>query len=328
MADKDETIEYVVEGEEPIVTAEAETENDLTGGEVDENTVDADSIASDNTNADNDDNDDDETLHADATDDERSAIRERRKKERQERKQRMREREDTLRRELAAQNETITRLSQQLNEIQRRNVGGDMAKIVEAKRQVVSVYEQSKLDVQSATEKGDGRAVAEATERMIKARDNFNELDRIEKSFKAGSTRPQPLDPRLVEHAQQWTKANPWYDAQGKNTDSKIVMAIDNALADEGFDPTTKQYWDELDNRVKKYLPHRANRAIITSKPRNVVGSSSRDTPRSSSSDNGVFKLSKERVQAIKAVGAWDDINARNAMIKQYRDYDRANKGA
>ena len=85
----------------------------------------------------------------------------------------------------------------------------------------------------------------------------LDELTRVEKAFQSRQAAPQPLDPRLVNHAQRWMERNKWYDPTAKDQDSRIAMTLDQQMANEGWDPTTQQYWEELDNRLQKYLPHR-----------------------------------------------------------------------
>ena len=46
-----------------------------------------------------------------------------------------------------------------------------------------------------------------------------------------------------------------------------------------------------------------------------------------SSAKPGTITLSRERVQAIRDAGAWDDVDKRNKMIRAYAQYDRENKG-
>jgi hypothetical protein len=38
------------------------------------------------------------------------------------------------------------------------------------------------------------------------------------------------------------------------------------------------------------------------------------------------FRLSPDRVAAIKEMGAWDNLELRSKMIKSYAKYDRENK--
>jgi len=258
----------------------------------------------------------------DETDAEREAIRERRRAERARKKERVHEREDTLKRELASRDSVINQMREELNIIQRKNSGSELAQIDNSKREAAQAYQHFKDQIRLGTEQGDGDAVANAAEKMMVAQRRFDDLTRIETAYRQRSSQPAPLDPRLVDNAKDWMDRNKWYDLKGKGTDDRVVQTIDQTLAEEGFDPTTKQYWEELDTRVKKYLPHRIIHDTNTkTKPKSVVSGSGRES--SPSGSKNTFRVSAERVQAIKDVGAWDDQALRNKMIKSFRDYDK-----
>lgn len=111
--------------------------------------------------------------------------------------------------------------------------------------------------------------------------------------------------------------------------DSRVAVKIDEALTEEGWDPTTPDYWDELDNRLTKYLPHRYNsqnddrNTSSTRRPRMVVTGSGRES--GTSAGGSEFRLSPERVRAIKEAGRWDNMEERKKMIRKYMEYDRQN---
>lgn len=257
--------------------------------------------------------------------DEREAIRERRRQERKHRKEAQREREDTLRRELASRDAIINELRSKVEVIERRNTGSEVAQLENGKKQAAQAYNFFKDQIRVAGEAGNHAAVADATEKMIQAQRRFDELSRVEQVFKQRQSAPQPLDPRLANHAQAWMERNSWYDPSGQDQDSEIAMRIDHRLAQEGWDPTTKEYWDELSARVKKYLPHRVNSGKIErNKPRSVVTGSGREN--ASANSGATYKLSSERVQALKDAGIWDDPKQRAEAIKRFRAYDKQNK--
>jgi hypothetical protein len=117
---------------------------------------------------------------------------------------------------------------------------------------------------------------------------------------------------------------NDWYDPNGKDTDSKIAVKVDEELVEEGWDPTSEDYWDELDTRLQRYLPHRYGKQQsqgTTRRPRSVVGSGRESSP---ASRPGEFRLSSERVKAIKDAGKWEDQTERQKMIRRYAEYDRS----
>ena len=188
--------------------------------------------------------DDDSEEHSeDATDDEREAIRERRREERKQRKLAQREREDNLRRELAARDAVINELRTKVDGIERRNNGSELAKLEQAKQQTVQAYNYYKEQIRVATEAGNGALVADATEKLMQTQRRFDEIQAFERAQKQRQSAPQPLDPRLVNNAQSWMQQNKWYDPSAKDVDSRVVMTLDQQLAEEGWDPTTEEYW-------------------------------------------------------------------------------------
>ena len=257
--------------------------------------------------------------------DEREAIRERRRQERKHRKEAQREREDTLRRELASRDAIINELRSKVDVIERRNTGSELAQIEGGKKQAAQAYQFFKDQIRLAGEAGNHAAVADATEKMIQAQRRFDELNNVEKVFKQRQAAPQPLDPRLANHAQEWMSKNSWYDPAARDQDSEIAMKLDQRLAQEGWDPTTKEYWEELNSRIKKYLPHRFPGSKVSStKPKSVVTGGSRES--SGPAQQATYKLSSERVKALKDAGIWDDPKQRAEAIKRFKDYDKQNR--
>ena len=125
-------------------------------------------------------------------------------------------------------------------------------------------------------------------------------------------------------------KRNSWYVPDANDSDSKIAKKVDELLVTEGWDPSDPDYWDELDSRLQKSLPHRYNQNTndnsIVRKPRNVVGSSGREASAAFGGNNRTqFVLSPDRVKAMKEVGAWDNPVRKKAMIENFIKYDRAN---
>lgn len=303
------------------------------GGTTEIQSTHDDTLSADQVAHDDDDDDDDEHPSVNTTgksdaddegsvDDERQAIRERRRLERQDRKLRAKEREDSLRRELQARDSQLQELRQRLDTIDRRNSTSELGQISAAKDEATRVYNYYKDQIRLGTESNNGTLVAEATEKMMIAGRRYSDLDKIEKAYKQKSSTPPPLNPNVLNNAKNWSANNKWYDPNGRDPDSRIVLTIDQTLAEEGYNPAVPEYWEELSRRVKKYLPHRAKRDNMTHTARQVVAGSGRET---SPNKPGSFRLSAERVQALKDLGVWDDPKERDKMIKQYRDYDKSN---
>jgi len=270
----------------------------------------------------------DEELDAAETDAEREAIRERRRRERKSRSARARERVEHLEATLRALEARNQALSQQVAGIQDANAGAQIAQIDTYITQADQAAEHFKSVIAAATTAGNGTEVANATEYMIAARQRAEKL----RLFKDNATRainaPKPLDPVMVSKSTAFLGRNKWYGGpQSNDPDSKVLTLLDNGLSGEGWDPTTDAYWQELERRAAKYLPHRAkpNGASAPAPQRSAVtGSSTASTPATPNGGRS-YTLSPERVQAIKSAGMWDNVAERNKMIKEYRDYDRNN---
>ena len=114
--------------------------------------------------------------------------------------------------------------------------------------------------------------------------------------------------------------------------DTRVALQVDDILTREGWHPTTQEYWDELDSRLKKYLPHRynlehnANTAGQQSGKRSPVAGSGRENSGSSGGSSSSFTLSPERVSAMKEAGLWSDPAKREKAIARYREHDRLAK--
>jgi hypothetical protein len=259
------------------------------------------------------------------TEDEAEARRERNRRRRMENKARRRDYIESLKREIAARDEILQQQAQRLDAIERRAFGADMAAVNAELQKAVDAYNYFKSQHAEAVSSANGELATQAFENMHAALQRAQQLDAIRQAATVSQRRqaaPQPLDPRLKMYAESWLERNPWYDPDGKDMDSRIALTIDQELYREGWNPTTEQYWEELDARLKKYLPHRYNSGYNKSqgKPRVPVAGSGKET---STASLGSYKLSPERVKAIKDAGKWDDPKERMAMIKAYQQYDK-----
>jgi len=244
-----------------------------------------------------------------------------------EKKQKIRDRNERIQRELAARDSLINEMSNRLAMMERRGQGADMAHIDNEMAKTADAYGFFKNQIaQAAGQPEAGAVVAEATEKMMLARDRYEQLKRIKGAVVQQQTRPSPIDPVVVNHAKTWAEKNPWYNPAGGDEDSAIAMAVDNQMAAEGWHPGTPEYWKELDRRLQRRLPERykaGTKQPSSGTPRSVVTGSGRETGRSTG--GGGYTLSAERVQALKDAGMWNDIKVRNDMILRYKEQDRQN---
>jgi len=220
-------------------------------------------------------------------------------------------------------------LMERLSVVERKTHSADLARIDKAIEDQELRLQYAKMKIAEAASAADGHAMTEAQELMYDARRQMEALT----SFKKAAVEPRQAqgnvpDPRLQRLAANWMERNDWYDPNGRDTDSKIAKQIDEGLVAEGWDPTSSDYWNELDNRLHKYLPHKYNDNTdvrsSTKRPRSVVTSSGRESVNGSTNRN-TFVLKPEQVRAMKDAGFWDDPEKRSKMIKRYAQEARNN---
>lgn len=216
-------------------------------------------------------------------------------------------------------------LLERLSVLERKSHGSDIARVNKAIEDQATRISFAKQKIAEATRSGNGEMLTAAQEMWFEARRQYEALD----ALKARVVQPQRQrtiqapDPQLQFHANAWMSDNAWYDPSGKDADSRVALAIDQAMGEEGWNPKSAEYWRELDNRLQKYLPHRytdpadEKTARTPNRPRNVVTGSSRENA-SSSGGRNTFTLSPDQVRAMKDAGMWDDPDKRAKMIRRY----------
>lgn len=253
----------------------------------------------------------------------REAIRERRRQEKKERKER---REQAIKRDkteldfLRKRNDDLER---RLDAQEQRFHLGDLSaydqNIVKAKQDA----ETAERIIAKAIEAGNGEDVMQAIRYRDEAMQRAQQLA-YQKQLVAQNQpkKQQGIAPEVMQYAKEFISDNPWYDTRGGDEDSAIVLAIDQTLTREGFDPRSEEYWDELRARAAKRLPERF-------KPKRearrgpAVGSGKEHAPTSTRKE---IYLSPERKQALIDAGVWDDPQLRARYVKQYAEYDRKNR--
>jgi hypothetical protein len=267
----------------------------------------------------------------DSNDDERDAIRERRRLEKIERKDR---RDQAIKRDkleldfLRKRNDDLERrVSVQEHRAHQVDLGAYDAQITNAAKEA----EMAERVIAKAVEAGNGKDVAQAMRYRDQAMQKVQQLQYAKQQ--AAQQRPQPqgqqLDDMTMHYANEFIKANPWYDSQGRDEDSAIVIAIDQSLAKDGYNPQSEEYWDELRKRAARRLPEkfkterRDSREERTPRGGPAVGSGREHAPASTRKE---IYLSPERKQALIEAGVWDDPVLRMKYAKRYSEYDRNNK--
>ena len=271
----------------------------------------------------------------DGKDPDREAIRAARREERRLKKGIHREKAKESNHLINALKKQNQQMAEQLARLETRTSGAELARVDKAIDDTAVQVEYAKMKMREAVTQQDGDAVVRAQELMYESQRKLESLKSIKDQATRQMSQPQKQavtvpDVRVQKNAADWMERNPWYDPQGKDLDSEIAQRLDKQLTGEGYDPSSEDYWDELDDRVSKYLPHRiestANKKKEKQKVKSIQTSSGRESSSSGGGSNNGFRISPERVAVMKEAGVWDNPEARAKAIKNYVKWDRENK--
>jgi hypothetical protein len=262
------------------------------------------------------------------TDAEREAIRERRRLEKLERKDRRDKAISRDKLELDFLRKRNDELERRIGSVEQRTHQADLSGLDTQIAQARNEAEMAERVIAKAVEAGNGADVTQA----LRYRDQaFAKVNQLTTAKQQALKRPEPaapgMDDRTMALAQEFLSENKWYDPQGRDEDSAIVMAIDQGLVRDGYAPNSEEYWDELRARAARRLPERFNAGKAAPReesraPRGgpAVGSGREHAPTSTRQE---VYLSPERKQALVDAGVWDDPVLRMKYAKRYAEYDR-----
>ena len=266
------------------------------------------------------------------TDEDREKIREARREERKLKKELAKQREVSAKHKISALERRNEELARRLAAVESAATSFQFAQVDKAIEDEATRVEYAKMKLLQASQSGNAEEQVEYLEQLQESKTRLSQMQAYKKQQIAAANRPRqnvpnPVSNAVQENASAWLSKNKWFDPQARDTDSRIAKVVDQEMADEGWDPSDQEYWDELDNRLTSRLPHRyaAKSGGSTSRSRPNPTASSRAANPSAVPSNAI-KLSPERVRAIKDAGAWDDPASRNRMIKAYMAYDKQNR--
>jgi hypothetical protein len=300
--------------------------------------------------------DDDAGHQENKADDEEEEDGEGEKPRKKSRKQRQREARNRDKRELNFLRIRNEQLESRFGAVEARTIQNEAVAI---DNRISHITEQLRIADQviaEAVTKGEGKEMLEAQKikgdleqslgRLRQAKANVERA--IETVEAGGSVTPQPKVPAaVVANARTWLQNNSWYDPTkpDRDKDSRTVKRLDTAVMNEGYDPKTEEYWEELTKRVQKALPHRFDddeddddashdededddederpvRRDKTNgkKPRGPTFTTrGREVPLK---PNQVY-ISPARKAAMIEAGVWDDPKERQRYLKSFAKYDR-----
>lgn len=149
---------------------------------------------------------------------------------------------------------------------------------------------------------------------------------------------PNGLTTQQVQFARIFVQRHPWYKQDASDEDSRSVQQIDNEMVAQGLNPSTPEYWLELERRVRSDVPHKfkaANDEPDKQTNGRVPPANRSGGPRLPGGGGGggggagggpvKFHLSKERKEALITMGVYDDPEKRMKHIKSFIRWDKDN---
>ena len=265
------------------------------------------------------------------TEEDREALRAARREERRLKKDLTKQREVSAKHKISSLERRNETLERRLAQVENAAVGFQFAQIDRLLEDESTRVEYAKMKATQAAQAGNVAEQMEYMEQFHNAKTKLAQVQmlkqrQLEEAKQPRNNVPSPATEVVQQNATEWLNSNRWYDPSGKDTDSRIAKVIDNALASEGWDPADPEYWDELDNRLKERLPHRYTSKMTGGDRNRRSGTSSGRTDVSGSAVKNTFTLSRDRVQALKDAGMWDDPSKRAKAIRSYADFDRKNR--
>lgn len=152
---------------------------------------------------------------------------------------------------------------QQTNEqLQKQYAQTNTERMGEAKGRIDTQILSLKSVIKKAKEEGDIETETEAQQRLTQAiweKNNVEQAERQAKSAPAQESQRMPEELskpvyQVDEKAEEWAERNPWF---GKNiVMTRTVEGVHTELVkNEGFDPTSDEYYDEIDRRMRNIFP-------------------------------------------------------------------------
>jgi hypothetical protein len=280
----------------------------------------------DDQSVDDEDDGEDERL-ATSEDDSDAEISERTKTNREQRKKRR----EVLRKAKEADRLRIEMLQRQNQEMLQRLAaieGTAHQSAVQTLEQKIAAtraeIQQAEYVIAKATEAGNGDDVVAAMRMRDQAMASAQQLEYAKQQ--ATQTRAPQVNPQVVNYAKEWMQANPWYDPQARDRDSALTKGIDAELAREGYDPASRDYWEELTARVADaFGDGDSSPAQKTSeRPRRKAPPTGQTREHAPQSTKREIYVTPERKAAMIDAGIWDDPARRTQMLKAYQAYDKS----
>ena len=224
----------------------------------------------------------------------------------------------------------IQQLQEQLNSQDKKLKDTEIASLTNQEKSLQQQLKNSEEAYKSAYDSGDKDKMLEAQKAIADATTKLQFVDakrwyqQDQQSKQEQPQQPQQAQQRVKPNslAIEWKEDNEtWFQKDPIMTQGALV--INQQLLQEGFDPDTKEFYNEVSRRIKKEFPHKFGEQDDPTKPAQVVAGKSR----TSASSKGKIRLSQEDVRLAKKMGVPLDVYAKEKakVEKAGDDYTTVN---
>ena len=176
-------------------------------------------------------------------------------------------------------------------------------------------YEEARTNLQTAIEEGDTAAQVEHQEQLadMRAAMRVAEMQRQQQSQQrisptVGRAAQVSEDP-TPQKAINWWEQNRWFNSDGFERETAAARAIDVQLDVEGHDKESDEYYDHLNDRLKKMFPELISGGKVEQPKTRAKSSVSPVAPTAGgpSRKQNRVKFSKDQLQMARELGLTDE---------------------
>ena len=214
--------------------------------------------------------------------------------------------------QIIAQQQELAALQARLQDTEQKNAEVFKKNYDVTERQLREKSEMARQAYLRAYDDGDKEAMLAAQEAMFDAKQNISlvrqgrqDVERysselVKQAEAANNQRAMRQQPAYDPKAVEWAEQNTWFGQDQVATAASL--AIDANLKNEGYDPTSDDFYREVDKRLRAELPNKFGATPASSPKEQVVGGQSRKSPDSTGGKKGnrKVKLTRDDIELAK----------------------------
>ena len=205
-------------------------------------------------------------------------------------------------------------LQTEANQLKKRNTGVDNAYIDEFGGRVKAETEEAKKALKVALDTGDIDKQVEVQSRLSRLAIENERFEATKAQREQEAKRPKNVpppgyspptmppqpQPQPDAKAEDWAEKNEWF---GKDEPMTLTsFSIHRKLVEKGIDPTSNEYYTEIDKQMRENFPHKfGDSKTQVSTPYQTVASANRGGP--VTARKGTVRLTPSQVAIAKKLG-------------------------